>query len=181
MQGNAVGPWGFAIVTRETALPRCAGAAPEGSLKPVGAAAPPPGRALGHQPAALVEEVAAAIGALELVRDGVGERGFDHLAGVAGALRRSGLPGRSPGCTVVQRICRWEVKAYCGGRRCAAVTRVLAEREGFEPPIRLPVCRISSAVLSTTQPPLQASVGRDISRRWPGTRQAACERFPRDR
>ncbi len=32
----------------------------------------------------------------------------------------------------------------------------LAEREGFEPPIRLPVCRISSAVLSTTQPPLQA-------------------------
>jgi hypothetical protein len=31
---------------------------------------------------------------------------------------------------------------------------VLAEREGFEPPIRLPVCRISSAVLSTTQPPL---------------------------
>ena len=31
----------------------------------------------------------------------------------------------------------------------------LAEREGFEPPIRLPVRRISSAVLSTTQPPLQ--------------------------
>jgi hypothetical protein len=31
----------------------------------------------------------------------------------------------------------------------------LAEREGFEPPIRLPVCRISSAVLSTTQPPLR--------------------------
>ena len=36
-------------------------------------------------------------------------------------------------------------------------TRELAEREGFEPPIRLPVCRISSAVLSTTQPPLQAA------------------------
>ena len=35
-----------------------------------------------------------------------------------------------------------------------AMTRV-AEREGFEPPIRLPVRRISSAVLSTTQPPLQ--------------------------
>ena len=32
----------------------------------------------------------------------------------------------------------------------------LAEREGFEPPIPLRVCRISSAVLSTTQPPLQA-------------------------
>src|SRR5215213_1593069 len=34
--------------------------------------------------------------------------------------------------------------------------RALAERGGFEPPIRLPVCRISSAVLSTTQPPLHA-------------------------
>src|ERR1043165_5215390 len=30
----------------------------------------------------------------------------------------------------------------------------MAEREGFEPPIRLPVCRISSAVHSTTLPPL---------------------------
>ena len=34
----------------------------------------------------------------------------------------------------------------------------MAEREGFEPPIRLPVCRISSAVLSTAQPPLRAPV-----------------------
>ena len=40
---------------------------------------------------------------------------------------------------------------------CAVMAhRALAEREGFEPPIQLPVCRISSAVLSTTQPPLQA-------------------------
>src|SRR6266566_9637091 len=31
----------------------------------------------------------------------------------------------------------------------------MAEREGFEPPIRLPVCRISSAVRSTTLPPLR--------------------------
>src|SRR6185503_2221914 len=30
----------------------------------------------------------------------------------------------------------------------------MAEREGFEPSIPLRVCRISSAVLSTTQPPL---------------------------
>ncbi len=30
----------------------------------------------------------------------------------------------------------------------------MAEREGFEPSIELPLCRISSAVLSTTQPPL---------------------------
>jgi hypothetical protein len=36
---------------------------------------------------------------------------------------------------------------------------VLAEREGFEPPIRLPVCRISSAVHSTTLPPLQTIEG----------------------
>jgi hypothetical protein len=34
----------------------------------------------------------------------------------------------------------------------------LAEREGFEPPIRLPVCRISSAVHSTTLPPLRPIV-----------------------
>ena len=33
----------------------------------------------------------------------------------------------------------------------------MAEKEGFEPPIPLRVCRISSAVLSTTQPLLQAA------------------------
>ncbi|MEA3072263.1 MAG: hypothetical protein QOD29_3709 [Alphaproteobacteria bacterium] len=38
---------------------------------------------------------------------------------------------------------------------CYFSSSQLAEREGFEPPIRLPVCRISSAVLSTTQPPLR--------------------------
>jgi hypothetical protein len=31
----------------------------------------------------------------------------------------------------------------------------MAEREGFEPSVQLPVRRISSAVLSTTQPPLR--------------------------
>jgi hypothetical protein len=41
------------------------------------------------------------------------------------------------------------------GRPWNVAERLLAEREGFEPPIRLPVCRISSAVLSTTQPPLR--------------------------
>jgi two-component system sensor histidine kinase KdpD len=35
----------------------------------------------------------------------------------------------------------------------------LAEREGFEPPIRLPVCRISSAVHSTALPPLRSPTG----------------------
>ena len=34
--------------------------------------------------------------------------------------------------------------------------RIVAEREGFEPSIPLRVCRISSAVLSTTQPPLRS-------------------------
>jgi hypothetical protein len=33
---------------------------------------------------------------------------------------------------------------------------IMAEREGFEPPIGLHLCRISSAVHSTTLPPLQA-------------------------
>src|SRR6478672_4199038 len=37
-----------------------------------------------------------------------------------------------------------------------SIPRCLAEREGFEPPIPLRVCRISSAVLSTTQPPLRS-------------------------
>ena len=36
--------------------------------------------------------------------------------------------------------------------------RNLAEREGFEPSIPLRVCRISSAVLSTTQPPLHKAI-----------------------
>jgi hypothetical protein len=33
----------------------------------------------------------------------------------------------------------------------------LADRVGFEPTIRLPVCRISSAVLSTAQPPVRGA------------------------
>src|SRR5262245_6915109 len=42
----------------------------------------------------------------------------------------------------------------------------VAEREGFEPPIRLPVCRISSAVLSTTQPPLRSAEPRADALQW---------------
>jgi hypothetical protein len=37
----------------------------------------------------------------------------------------------------------------------------MAEREGFEPSIPLRVCRISSAVLSTTQPPLRIARGAE--------------------
>jgi hypothetical protein len=50
------------------------------------------------------------------------------------------------------------------------LVHVMAEREGFEPPIRLPVFRISSAARSTTLPPLRGrkgqqarSVGRYVS------------------
>jgi hypothetical protein len=43
------------------------------------------------------------------------------------------------------------VKSATGGVRSS----VLAEREGFEPPIGLHLCRISSAVHSTTLPPLR--------------------------
>src|SRR6266540_426274 len=42
-----------------------------------------------------------------------------------------------------------------GATHLERANEILAEREGFEPPIRLPVCRISSAVLSTAQPPLR--------------------------
>src|SRR5262245_65583472 len=38
---------------------------------------------------------------------------------------------------------------------CTVRNKRLAEREGFEPPRRLPVCRMSSAVRSTTLPPLR--------------------------
>ena len=38
----------------------------------------------------------------------------------------------------------------------------VAEREGFEPPIRLPVCRISSAVHSTTLPPLREAKNAQV-------------------
>jgi hypothetical protein len=52
---------------------------------------------------------------------------------------------------------RWAENREPKGETAAAVANVcgMAEREGFEPPIRLPVRRISSAVLSTTQPPLR--------------------------
>ncbi len=54
---------------------------------------------------------------------------------------------------------RWEViHSYDKGRKAvkkSMKTMRMAEREGFEPPMELPPCRISSAVLSTTQPPLR--------------------------
>jgi hypothetical protein len=44
----------------------------------------------------------------------------------------------------------------------------LAEREGFEPPIGLHLCRISSAVHSTTLPPLQGAPSREPKPPWSG-------------
>ena len=46
--------------------------------------------------------------------------------------------------------------AQCKRPKLSAVFERLAEREGFEPPIGLHLCRISSAVHSTTLPPLHA-------------------------
>jgi hypothetical protein len=40
----------------------------------------------------------------------------------------------------------------------------MAEREGFEPPIGLHLCRISSAVHSTTLPPLQGCQHGTVAR-----------------
>src|SRR5215468_8704829 len=60
----------------------------------------------------------------------------------------------------------------------------MAEREGFEPPIGLHLCRISSAVHSTTLPPLQAPrragigpvVGASSRRGWPGRQGAGVKK-----
>ena len=49
----------------------------------------------------------------------------------------------------------------------------LAERGGFEPPIELPLCRISSAVLSTTQPPLRSVSGLHLAAVEEATRNGA--------
>jgi hypothetical protein len=58
---------------------------------------------------------------------------------------------------------RSSVHVVAGRPKPPSGWRRVAERGGFEPPIPLRVCRISSAVLSTAQPPLQACVerGRD--------------------
>src|SRR5262249_126961 len=58
-------------------------------------------------------------------------------------------------------------------RRRMMANMLLAEREGFEPPIPLRVCRISSAVLSTTQPPLRA-LSYNIIFRFDGFSNSQC-------
>jgi hypothetical protein len=65
-------------------------------------------------------------------------------------------------------LSQWPTRAIAGANRrkrrhnsavdilLCNIRDLLAEREGFEPPIGLHLCRISSAVHSTTLPPLQA-------------------------
>src|SRR5262245_1330024 len=52
------------------------------------------GRPVVHEPATLLEQVAAAIGGLDLVANRVAERHLDDLARVGGALRSPVLEGR---------------------------------------------------------------------------------------
>ena len=62
------------------------------------------------------------------------------------------LPGRAdffqPYCVLETD---WAIgRKKCESRKCLIHTFFLAEREGFEPPVQLPVHRISSAARSTT-------------------------------
>ena len=52
---------------------------------------------------------------------------------------------------------RFETLSRQGAQRNAQLLARMAERGRFELPIRLPVCRISSAVHSTTLPPLRGA------------------------
>jgi hypothetical protein len=58
-----------------------------------------------------------------------------------------------------------ETPDFKGLFRCR---KSVAEREGFEPPIGLHLCRISSAVHSTTLPPLQGAPSREPKPPWSG-------------
>ena len=73
-----------------------------------------------------------------------------------------------------------EVDPGAGQNKSEIVLRFqidLAEREGFEPSIRLPVCRISSAVHSTTLPPLQTIELAAQSVFWLTVERAGCYPF----
>jgi hypothetical protein len=58
-----------------------------------------------------------------------------------------------------------EKPVFEGLLRCP---KAMAEREGFEPPIGLHLCRISSAVHSTTLPPLQGPPNPGPKPPWSG-------------
>ena len=78
-----------------------------------------------------------------------------------------GLPKRPRGATPwwsTAKSQRFEKSLFEGLLRCP---KSMAEREGFEPPIGLHLCRISSAVHSTTLPPLQGAKSGAFPR-WSG-------------
>jgi hypothetical protein len=88
------------------------------------------------------------------VRRGV----YPHLShSVPRRIPQNQLDGNAPGRTSLDaNLAYGLVCVDIFGLSWTPLAPDVAERGGFEPPIRLPVCRISSAVLSTTQPPLQA-------------------------
>ena len=71
----------------------------------------------------------------------------------APAVSEVGVPSRNPSATARKQASDFTV----GGVRNGG----LAEREGFEPPVRFPVLRISSATHSTTLPPLREGIAPD--------------------
>src|SRR4051794_22451115 len=66
-----------------------------------------------------------------------------------------------------------EPEYRCMKKRNEIKYSVMAERVGFEPTVRLPVRRISSAVLSTTQPPLRRGRARRTEPASVGTRRSS--------
>ena len=91
------------------------------------------------------------------------------LPGLSGRRRRDGVrDGSRSGCGVSGagkknvRPCKPDVSVHF-----ADIQHLLAEREGFEPPVQLPVHRISSAARSTTPAPLLFGRGRRTCARSP--------------
>ena len=94
---------------------------------------------------------------------------YGNLPWIANARRRAGENGRVWAETRTvwlgnRSVCREIVAGSLDPTEPLVVWRTssltaLAERGGFEPPIPLRVCRISSAVLSTAQPPLLGARG----------------------
>ena len=73
-----------------------------------------------------------------------------------------GLSRESARKKKIVRPCKPDVSVHF-----ADIQRLLAEREGFEPPVQLPVHRISSAARSTTPAPLLFGRGRRTCARSP--------------
>ena len=81
----------------------------------------------------------------------------ERCAGPESLLSAIGLGARKRNC-----LNSWHIARHSAGKYGRTMGIRLAEREGFEPPIRLPVCRISSAVHSTALPPLRRRTARGV-------------------